>query len=188
MAVADMANPTVVPAGTCSGSVMVGAQATFPDLVTLTISTTTTTTIDVLTRRMTLMAPMFQLNHKATDLPGFTHSSSPSSAADVQGGLSARAAAGVGVGATLGAVSLAAVVVLIWRRKRRQRAAVAGPEGIGIVPENTAWDKQQSPWPTTELHAGYLPAELHTSNSLVELPESLRTAPPSHMDGSAAHR
>jgi hypothetical protein len=173
---------------------MVGSQATFPDVVTVTLtgSATTTTTIDVLTRRMTLMAPMFQLNYRATDLPGattgFTHTSSPTAAADGQGGLSAGAAAGVGAGATLGAVFLAGVVAWVWRRKRRQTAAVAGLEVVGIVSEHAAWDKQHSPWPPTELHAGYHGAELQTSNDLAELPESLRMAAPSLMGGSAAHR
>jgi hypothetical protein len=91
------------------------------------------------------------------------------------------------VGATLAAVFLAAAVAWVWRRKRRQRAppVVAGPTVAGMGPENAAmWEKQ----PPTELNAGYYPAELHTPGTAAELPESLRTAPSSHMSGYTAHQ
>jgi hypothetical protein len=75
MAIASTDAPIAVATGVCSGATITRvAQATFPDVVTATITDTTSNTLGpfgavrTVTREMMLLAPMFQLNFKSSDL------------------------------------------------------------------------------------------------------------------------
>ena len=134
-------------------------QANFPDIVTATITDTSDrpgagVAIQTSTREVTLMAPMFQLNYKSSDLV----TESPSTAttptqvtlanttptagsetndntsppdtssipvASEQSGLSAGTAAGIGVGAGLGAILIVAALGWLWWKRVRKAPAEA---------------------------------------------------------------
>jgi hypothetical protein len=151
---------TVVPTGECSGlDVVAVAQATLPVAVTITEGTTTATERP----EFTLWAPMFQINHRASDLesasststsssglptastgpdPNSNDANSPSGSlpssdpvVSAQGGLSTGAIAGIAVGAAIGGILIAAIVgCLWWTRVRKPRQAAEAAVAAAVVP------------------------------------------------------
>ncbi len=141
----------------CSGAQVISqARETFPDIITATATTATSSgggaALQTVTREMTLLAPMFQLNYRPTDLASASTSSQTTSASlsgtktsatssassnaqpapDVgnsnQSGLSTGAIAGIGVGAALGGIFLGALaILLLLRHRRRRKTAAVGP-------------------------------------------------------------
>jgi hypothetical protein len=74
IAIASTDTQIAVPTGVCSGSEITGvAQGNFPDVVTATITDRSDTAgtlgaVRTVTREMVLLAPMFQLNFRSSDL------------------------------------------------------------------------------------------------------------------------
>ena len=179
---------TAVPTGMCSSGTIVGiSQATLPVAMTITATTTVDGAVRVATRtetpEFTLWAPMFQINHRATDLESATStslsssqsgtstpqnptangafststsssSSPPSPAAQGSSTLSAGAVAGIGVGAAVGVLLLAAVAgCLLWSRLQRRKDGSAA-EG----------DEDWHPPPPPRTHPAN-GGQYHSSNS-----------------------
>ncbi len=143
---------TVAPTGVCSAANIVGvAQANLPVTMTITATATSTGDAKVATNteapEFTLWAPMFQINHRASDLESASKSSASSSAtttsqpdlptttstlpesatssasgsAVAQGGLSTGAIAGIVVGAAAGGILLTVLLGCLWWRRARKR-------------------------------------------------------------------
>ncbi|KAH6634078.1 hypothetical protein B0J18DRAFT_8261 [Chaetomium sp. MPI-SDFR-AT-0129] len=128
----------------CSGTQMVDInQVTIPlsvDVTTTIIDTAAENTMVTNSlSRVSMMAPMFQLNYKASDVqtaPTSTASSQPTrpttgtgprpthtkggSSGGGSGGLSTGAIAGIAVGAVLGGILLGALAILFFIRHRKQ--------------------------------------------------------------------
>ncbi len=152
---------TVAPTGVCSAANIVGvAQATLPVTMTITATTTSNGAARVATNteapEFTLWAPMFQINHRASDLESASKSTASSSATTTshsdltttastlpesatsspsassstspaaQGGLSTGAIAGIAVGAAAGGILLAVLLGCLWWRRARKGRAEAG--------------------------------------------------------------
>ena len=89
IAVASAGTQMVVATGVCPGSglAITGiAQATFPDIITTTITGTADSAgpagvVQTVTREMMLFAPMFQLNYKSSDLASASSSATTTSSA-----------------------------------------------------------------------------------------------------------
>ena len=155
---------TVAPTGVCSGVNIVGvAQATLPVTMTITATTTSKGAANVATNteapEFTLWAPMFQINHRASDLESASRASASSSAATTttstlpasasnspsassspapvaQGGLSTGAIAGIAVGAAAVGILLTVFLgCLWWRRVRKPRQEAAYPPS----PSTATW-------------------------------------------------
>lgn len=207
-----------VATGMCSGSELVSlGQGTFPDVITITTSATDHTNaasalpaavVQTVTREFTLLAPMFQLNYRPSDLASTTNSattlglspptsmgpdtgsntatnsgfpSTPALAASGPAGLSTGAAVGLGVGAALGGILLATVVALVWARRRRQRAAGTALETAGI---GGAGEKHDPSYEYYVAHSLARPwAELDHGMLPVELPAQIPVSP-SHIHGA----
>ncbi|KAK4041293.1 hypothetical protein C8A01DRAFT_14965 [Parachaetomium inaequale] len=133
-----------IATASCSGSQVVGlGQATIPVIIEITTTETATATsgqgaiaVQTTTEEVLMLAPMFQLNYQASDLETGTTSppsatSTDSSAATDQGGLSTGAIVGIGVGAALGALLLGAVAILLFMRNRKRQRELA-PESNAI--------------------------------------------------------
>lgn len=115
IAVISTETSTAIPTASCSMTNMDGlATATFPDVVLSTVTSTTATNappsvgLETITRKMVLLAPMFQLNYQSSDLETTTTSSSTSSSTTGSSSASSRtgssdttgtAATGAGAGA-----------------------------------------------------------------------------------------
>ncbi|KAK4148650.1 hypothetical protein C8A00DRAFT_19556 [Chaetomidium leptoderma] len=155
---------TTVATAMCSGSQMVSlAPATFPDIITTTASSGEGAgTVETATRRMVLLAPMFQLNYQASDLEAPTSntasttsgsaqsSTSPNSsssgtsssgtnlpAAAGEGGLSTGATVGIGVGAAVGGIVVGVLALWLFMRKRKRTApALAGHDPAMAGPDD----------------------------------------------------
>ena len=141
----------------------------------------------------TLWAPMFQINHRATDLESASSSAATSSQSDLptttlaesatnspsgsssaspvaQDGLSTGAIAGIAVGAAAGGILLAALLgCLWWRRARKRRQETAYLPS----PSTAAWAGADGGDP-----GGY---RTHNAEELPAKPEMYFTAP-SEMD------
>ncbi|KAK4152980.1 hypothetical protein C8A00DRAFT_15763 [Chaetomidium leptoderma] len=160
VAVASVGTQMIVETGVCPGpglAITGIAQATFPDIITTTI----TGAVQTATREMILLAPMFQLNYKASDLASASSSATTASAtgtnqdpdpdantsgsdassaasANNQGGLSTGAIAGIGVGAALGGILFAAAAGwLWWKRRKRVRTTRQGSSVASTAPETS---------------------------------------------------
>ncbi|KAL2128223.1 hypothetical protein VTI74DRAFT_9479 [Chaetomium olivicolor] len=176
VAVASTGTHITVTTGMCSGSELVSvSQATFPDVIVITTSATDATNsasaaVQTVTREMTLLAPMFQLNYRSSDLAtlGLSPSTSmspstglnaatnspstPALAASGQAGLSTGAAVGIGVGAALGGILFATVVAWVWAKRRRQRPAGTTPEAVEPAGIGGAGEKS---YPSSEYYAAH---------------------------------
>ena len=99
VAVISTGTQTAVTTATCSGSQMVLARATFPDIITATVTTSTATNAgaavatETITREIILLAPMFQLNFQSSDLETTTTSATTRSASTSLAGSSATTGA-----------------------------------------------------------------------------------------------
>jgi hypothetical protein len=145
----------------CSGTELVNfGEVTYPVFVDLTTTLTQETstggrgTVAVPTsQEVTLLAPMFQLNYRSSDLAPTTTppptmlvspsrssvsiastdsnsaSSIPLTPASEQDGLSTGAIVGIAVGAALGGILLGVLAILLFIRNRKKRAAAAAWPG-----------------------------------------------------------
>ncbi|KAL1878127.1 hypothetical protein VTK73DRAFT_8007 [Phialemonium thermophilum] len=176
-----------------SGTSLAYSFITLPATVTspVTVGATRVSTATVVLSRVTVLAPLIQLVHRAVDLsstsstgsvqPSATTTRHPSSSSVSLGGLSTGAAAGIGVGVGLAVVL--AIVALAWfvvagRRKKRQAAADgAGSPGDKYHAELPSSHTGVSgsgigPWGNAvEMSGDIRPAEL-SGNHAVELPAS----------------
>lgn len=133
---------TTVPTVTCES----GTSAHF-EYVTIPYAAADVSTIQVIST-FTVFAPLFQLNHQASDLSSTTNkaadtsissaiSSSPSQTSPIQAlptqsssaqGLSAGAQAGIGCGVALGIILLGTIAFCLFRSRRRK----IGPQPIEL--------------------------------------------------------
>ncbi|KAI1661549.1 hypothetical protein F4813DRAFT_385230 [Daldinia decipiens] len=133
---------TTVPTVTCES----GTSAHF-EYVTIPYAAVDVSTIHVIST-FTVFAPLFQLNHQASDLPSTTDkaadssissaiSSPPSQMSTIQAlptqsssaqGLSAGAQAGIGFGVALGIILLGIIAFCLFRSRRRK----IGPQPIEL--------------------------------------------------------
>lgn len=197
IAVVSTALETVT--ATCSGSQLVTAQATFPDIITTTATSDSTEGIGTVTRDVTLFAPMFQLNFRSSDLPAETNTQSllssprsrlydpPSSATTSTtpsvvvvyesgaGALSTGGIIGVAVGAALGGVFLATVVAWLYIRRMR-RVVLPGHGGNPLQHQYSARTELASDRDFSEL-AEHTTTEL-SANMGTELSGGGRTIAP----------
>ncbi|KAM0265598.1 hypothetical protein ACHAQJ_000030 [Trichoderma viride] len=184
---ATITHSTAITTGFCDNTDIVDtAVVTFPNVVTITQTETTTGSVLVSsstsTRTMVLYAPMVQLNFHASDLPVSTTASSASStttspssqqsttsAADnntvskSSGGLSSGAKVGLGVGLGLGVAFLLAFSAFIYyyRRARNARVPLGSELPNNQVPEVDQGPKiKQSPAQVYEMGVYHAPAEL----------------------------
>ena len=194
------ATATVVPTGVCSSGAIVGiTQATLPAAA----FAATTTGADA--PEFTLWAPMFQLNHRPTDLPTVSTTSLSSSAqsgasttappnpnaedagstsvstsssptAGAQGGgLSTAAVAGIGVGAAVGFLLLAAIAGCLWWARVRRRREAAAAAAAGDGDWNPA---PLNTWPPADgAHYYGSSSEMPTKEALAYVRPELDQAP-----------
>ncbi|KAL2135722.1 hypothetical protein VTI74DRAFT_7239 [Chaetomium olivicolor] len=184
---------TVVPTGVCSGTNIVGVtQATLPVAMTIAATTTNNGAVSIATSterpEFTLWAPMFQINHRSSDLESASRASTSSSglpttspSASAQGGLSTGAIVGISVGAAIGAILLAAIVgCLWWTRVRKPRQAAAMVPSLSSPGTNNR----------VEADCGHSNSELPTKDALyyvrpeledLRYPAELPSSPWGHM-------
>jgi hypothetical protein len=188
IAVAAADRQIAVPTAICSGSELANlGQATFPAVITTTTINNDISPVETAGTEVTLLAPLFQLNYRSSDLLSTmtsavitsttqsdisSTSSSPSSGASPPPppGLSTGAAVGVGIGAALGGILLIISVVVgwVWVKKRKQSAAAAVPESPHeaqlMLEAQEHPDKYVAPPPSWAR-----PIELHTERLAAEL-------------------
>ncbi|KAK4158054.1 hypothetical protein C8A00DRAFT_39610 [Chaetomidium leptoderma] len=192
LAVATAGTPVTATTAMCSGTQLSAvAQAVFPSTAIMTASPGG---VETVTRGISLMAPMFQLNYQASDLEsapssassqttaptpstGFVSyttgttasstssaSSDSSSAGSTQGGLSTGATIGLGVGAASGGILLTAVVVGVWMCLRKRARAAAAAVQAGQDTNVMVFPKH------TELENQWASTELPVYSPPVEMP------------------
>ncbi|KAI0145425.1 hypothetical protein GGR57DRAFT_298026 [Xylariaceae sp. FL1272] len=151
-----------------------------PATATITQSEETATTV---ISRVTIYAPLFQLNFQQTDLPSSsssptkttsstssetTSASSQSQSASASAGLSTGAKAGIGVGAAAGGLLLiGAAALFIYRRRRRPAANSAEIMTFEPKPQPGTYQPGQEYQPVPaysvgqqQVHQHHHPAEL----------------------------
>ncbi|CAM1508923.1 Fc.00g026620.m01.CDS01 [Cosmosporella sp. VM-42] len=175
---------TLIPTASCDGTEPINSKdVLFPDVVTAT-TTGANGDVDsqVLTRTMTLYAPLFQLVFQPTDLPATETSATTStdvsattstgsaaaetSSSKSDSGMSTGAKIGIGVGVGLGAVILLAALAgwFLWRKRSKANSAAE----LGTSEDRLAAESKQTP---SQGHISAI-SELSPVTRPVELPAS----------------